>query len=81
MNETLFTSVAHVRVVLGCWRADYNDARPHSQLGWRALSEFAFKFHPRQNLALRDAKSSAPASVAPTAQQGKSISLGELTTG
>jgi putative transposase len=30
LNETLFTSLAQARVGLGCWRADYNDARPHS---------------------------------------------------
>jgi Integrase core domain len=29
------------RVTLGCWRAHYNDARPHSQLGWKVQSEFA----------------------------------------
>jgi putative transposase len=35
LNETLFTSLAQARVALKCWRADYNDTRPHSQLGWR----------------------------------------------
>jgi hypothetical protein len=35
LNETLFTSLAQARVALGCWRTDYNHARPHSQLGWR----------------------------------------------
>ena len=72
LNETLFTSLAQARVALGCWRADYNDARPHSQLGWKTPSEFAMTFHPRRDLALRYAKGSAPAPVAPTAQQGKS---------
>src|SRR5258708_29143010 len=52
LNETLFTSLAQVRVALRCWRADYNDARPHSRLGWRTPSEFAFT-HPRRELALR----------------------------
>ena len=46
LNETLFTSLAQARVALGCWRADYNDARPHSQLGWKTPSEFAFACHP-----------------------------------
>src|SRR5213593_3456560 len=46
LNETLFTSLAQARVALGCWRADYNDARPHSQLGWRTPSEFAMTCHP-----------------------------------
>ncbi len=34
LNETLFTSLAQARVTLRCWQADYNDARPHSRLGW-----------------------------------------------
>jgi putative transposase len=47
LNETLFTSLAQARVALGCWRAGYNGARPHSQLGWKTPAEFAFSFHPR----------------------------------
>ena len=29
LNETLFTSLAQTRIALECWRADYNDGRPH----------------------------------------------------
>ncbi|MBM7487999.1 hypothetical protein ACVWWI_006454 [Bradyrhizobium sp. USDA 3686] len=81
MNETLFTSLAQARVALGCWRADYNDMRPHSQLGWRTPSEFAMTCHPRRDLALRYAEGSAPAPVAATAQPGKSSGKDELRTG
>jgi putative transposase len=81
LNETLFTSLAQVRVTLGCWRADYNGWRPHSQLGWRTPSEFAFSFYPRRHLALRYAEGSAPAAVAHTAQQGNPTARSELTTG
>jgi Integrase core domain len=80
MVRVRFTSLAQAPVALGCWRADYNGSRPHTQLGWKTPSEFAFTFHPRRDLALRDAKGSAPAPVAPTAQQGKSNGLGELKT-
>jgi putative transposase len=81
LNETLFTSLAQARVALRCWRADYNDARPLSQLGWRTPSEFAFTFHPRRDLALRYAKGSAPPPVAPTVQQGNPNARSELTVG
>ncbi len=81
LNETLFTSLAQARVALGCWRADYNDARPHSQLGWKTPSEFAFTCHPRRDLALRYAEGSAPAPVASTAQSGKSNDRSELRIG
>ncbi|QHO73869.1 hypothetical protein ACH79_15635 [Bradyrhizobium sp. CCBAU 051011] len=75
------TSLAQARVALGCWRADYNDARPHSRLGWKTPSEFAFTCHPRRDLALRYAEGSAPAPVATTAQPGKSNSRSELRIG
>ncbi|WP_035723648.1 IS3 family transposase, partial [Bradyrhizobium sp. ARR65] len=70
LNETLFTSLAQVRVTL-----------PHSQLGWKTPSEFAFTCHPRRDLALRYAEGSAPAPVATTAQPGKSNRQGELWIG
>jgi putative transposase len=81
LNEALFTSLAQARVALGCWRADYNEARPHSQLGWKTPSELAFTCHPRRDLALRYAEGSAPAPVATTAQPGKSSDRSELKTG
>ncbi len=52
LNETLFTSLAQVRIALGCWRADYNDASPHSRLGLKTPSELAFTCHPRRDLTL-----------------------------
>jgi len=64
LNETLFTSLAQARVVLRCWRTDYNDARPHSQLGWKTPSEFAATCNPRRDLALRWGEGSAPAPAA-----------------
>jgi putative transposase len=81
LNETLFTSLAQARVVLGRWRADYNDARPHSQLGWKTPREFAFTCNPRRDLAPRYADGSAPAPVATTAQSGKSTNRSELRIG
>ena len=32
LNETIFTSLAHVREVLALWKDDYNTIRPHSAL-------------------------------------------------
>ena len=81
LNETLFTSLAQARVALGCWRADYNDTRPHSRLGWKTPSEYASTHYPRRNLTLRYVDGSAPAPVATTAQEGKFNSWSELRTG
>ena len=33
LNETLFTSRAHVREALAAWEDDYNTVRPHSAIG------------------------------------------------
>jgi putative transposase len=33
--------------------ADYNDTRPHSQLGWKTPSEFAINCEPHRDLAPR----------------------------
>jgi len=81
LNETLFTSLAQARVALRCWRADYNNTRPHSQLGWKTPSEFAAAHNPRRDLALRYAESSAPAPAATTARMGTSNRPNELRSG
>ena len=41
LNETLFRSLPHARVVLEAWRQDYNAARPHSGLGWLTPQAYA----------------------------------------
>jgi putative transposase len=41
LNETLFTSLAHVRGALAIWRDDYNTVRPHSGIGNLAPSIYA----------------------------------------
>ncbi|RWH74829.1 MAG: IS3 family transposase [Mesorhizobium sp.] len=81
LNETLFTSLAQARVAIALWRADYNTARPHSQIAWQTPAEFAATFNPRRSLALRYAKGSAPATVASPAQQGTTHAGNELKTG
>src|SRR5690606_11044858 len=58
LNETLFTSLAQARVALRCWRADYNNTRPHSQLGWKTPSaeqseEHTSELQSRENLVCR----------------------------
>ena len=67
LNETLFRSLAHARAALEGWRADYNNDRPHSRLGW--LSPAIYAAH-RRSPALRSTAGSAPRTPAPAAQQG-----------
>ena len=81
LNETLFTSLAQARVTTALWRADYNTARPHSQIAWQTPDEFARTFTPRRSLALRNANGSAQEPATSTAQQGKTTAGNELKTG
>jgi putative transposase len=52
LNETLFTSLPHARVVLANWRDDYNHVRPHSGLGGSTPVEAAAKSRPQHGLGL-----------------------------
>ena len=64
LNETLFRSLQHARVVLDDWRADYNHDRPHSRLGWMSPAIYAAQ---RRSAALRSTDGSAPRTADTTA--------------
>jgi putative transposase len=81
LNETLFSTLNQARVALSTWRADYNEARPHSKLSWQTPLAFAATFQPRRDLALRFAKGFAPSPTAQPAQNANSTRWSELTTG
>jgi putative transposase len=61
LNETLFRSLPHTRVVLEAWRADYNTNRPHSRLSWMSPTIYAAD---RRSAALRYTDGSAPRTAA-----------------
>jgi putative transposase len=66
LNETLFRSLAHTRVALEIWRADYNTMRPHSRLGWMTPITYAAA---RRSAALRSPDGSAPRTATMTTRQ------------
>lgn len=72
LNETLFSSLAHARIVLQTWRNDYNTQRPHSRIGWLTPAEHALNFTPRRSdPALRSSHSYAPVTDAPKSIQNE----------
>jgi putative transposase len=81
LNETLFTSLSHARVVMAAWQHDYNTQRPHSKLGWLTPAEFAIRNarSKQRPSGAAQLEGSAPMAVAPTAQMG-SNQVGTLTT-
>jgi putative transposase len=44
LNETMFFDLAHARVALARWVADYNQHRPHSALRYQTPAAFAASF-------------------------------------
>lgn len=41
LNDHYFNNLAHARAIIGEWRRDYNEARPHSSIGRIPPAEFA----------------------------------------
>ncbi|OOY02846.1 hypothetical protein BMI87_20805 [Thioclava sp. F28-4] len=41
LNETMFRNLAHARVVIAAWAADFNTVRPHSALDYETPADHA----------------------------------------
>ena len=41
LNETMFRNLAHARIVIAAWAADYNTERPHSALNYQTPADYA----------------------------------------
>ena len=67
LNETLFRSLPHARVVLEDWRRDYNEVRPHSKLGWMTPRDYA------RAISGESGRHAAPASCNPPPRRLRSI--------
>jgi putative transposase len=72
LNETLFSSLAHARVVLADWKDDYNTVRPHSAIGNLPPAAYAKLSDPamQRDGTLRSLAGSAPHPVAPPSPMG-----------
>jgi putative transposase len=69
LNETLFFGLDHARQAITEWVADYNQARPHSSLGYQTPAAFAARFTATGHHAALPA-GSACRPVAQPAQEG-----------
>jgi len=63
LNETLFSSLAHARVVLAAWKQDFNVNRPHSGIG--NLSPMAYAAMLSAHAQQRDGALELPGGSAP----------------
>ena len=53
LNETLFMSMAHVRVEIVAWVEDYNQERPHSSLDYATPAAFDAELDKQWPASLR----------------------------
>ncbi|WP_185999051.1 IS3 family transposase [Novosphingobium aerophilum] len=75
LNETLFLSLDHARVVIAAWAKDYNQARPHSALGYETPAAFAAELHKQWPASLRPTGSAAQAIAQPALMRNKAARL------
>jgi len=72
LNETLFVSIAHARIMLAAWLIDYNTVRPHSAIGNLPPADYAMLSDPamQRGGTLRSCGGFAPRPVAPPGLKG-----------
>lgn len=76
LNETLFHGLAHARAVLEAWRRDYNEARPHSKLGWLTpKANAALNGTTGRGAALRQGSAPRPLATIPDNDDNNSRTL------
>jgi putative transposase len=71
LNETLFLSLDHARVVIAAWAQDYNQERPLSSLGYETPEAFAAELDKQWPASLRPTGSAAQAIAYPAPMRNK----------
>lgn len=72
LNETMFRNMAHARAVIRTWATDFNEARPHSALGYQTSKAFAEHLITATDGRAAPSESYARMSIAPSAPIGVS---------
>ncbi|HNK14225.1 IS3-like element ISSpma3 family transposase [Sphingorhabdus buctiana] len=75
LNETLFLDLDHARTVIAAWAEDYNQARPHSALGYETPAAFAAELHKQWPVQLRPSGSAAQAIAYTALMRNKAAGL------
>ena len=75
LNRELFGSLREAQVILDQWRMEYNEARPHSSLGYQTPAEYAVKQTNQSDGGC------APPSPAPLAAAGVRVEQGAPAPG
>uniref|UniRef100_UPI0035C6BB47 integrase core domain-containing protein n=1 Tax=Sphingobium yanoikuyae TaxID=13690 RepID=UPI0035C6BB47 len=75
LNETLFLSLDHARVVIAACADDYNRKRPHSALGYETPAAFAAELDKQWPASLRPTGSAAQTITQPALMRNKAAGL------
>ncbi|MGB3319525.1 MAG: transposase, partial [Sphingopyxis granuli] len=75
LNETLFLDLDHARYVIAAWAEDYNQARPHSALGYETPAAFAAELNKQWPAQLRPSGSAAQAIAYTALMRNKAAGL------
>jgi hypothetical protein len=75
LNETLFLSLDHARVMISTWAEDYNQERPHSSLGYNTPAAFAAELDKQWPDPLRPTGCAAQAIAQPALMRNKAAGL------
>lgn len=81
LNETMFRNLAHARVVISAWAADYNTERPHSALAYQTPADFARTPTTAITRPAAREDSSARRAIAQPAPAGVNTNWAQIATG
>ena len=81
LNETMFRNLAHARVVIAAWAADYNTERPHSALGYQTPVDYARTLITAIARPAARQESSARRAIAQPAPSGVNTNRAPVTAG
>lgn len=81
LNETMFRNLAHARVVIAAWAADYNTERPHSALGYQTPVDYARDLTTAIARPAAREESSARRAIAQPAQTGVNTNRAPVVAG
>ena len=74
-NEHVFSSLTEARRIIEAWRIDYNEARPHSSLGYQSPESSPRRGPHRRRRARATPRSPQPAIVLGAVKDGPPAAL------
>lgn len=81
LYETMFRDLAHARVAIAAWAADYNTERPHSALGYQTPVDYARNLTTEIARPAAQHESAARRAIAQPAPTGANTNRAQIAAG